>query len=1048
MNTRFFLFLLMVLPLKFASAATYYIDASYGNDKWSGKQSTPIGSPPTDGPWQSLAKVSAIALSPGDSVLLKCGGTWNETLTLKNSGTEASPITLGAYPNACANKPIISGSMRVPAYNWIRDTGNVYKLSSVIDLITFGTFENGLGTWTKASPKNDATMNLSTSCAVANNACMSFTTGTGHGIAVSNYFSIQGQQLYTASFTLKAPVGVRVQVILRRGATPWDNIGLDTSLTGTGAWQTVVLPITTTKSVQSARLDFVVPAGRTIGLDNVKLTSALTTVSGIFDSGKAINIAHHPNRGHDPLKPQSVFYTMAENADQVSIGSGRTGSTYLTTGADLTASALTAITPGAGVRIRASGWTISDRKITSVSGARLYFNSPTESSLKKDWGYYLYGQRWMLDEPGEWHYDATTKTVYVWMADNAAPGYRVSLSQAAAGIQVSNLSHIRIEGLAIKNVGTGVHMQQVTNVVLRNLLISDTLSYGINALLSKDSGIENSQIIRTYGDAVYASPAGFDSDRFHAYDNLIIDSSIQTKNGIVTSLPVAARVAIESGRSSIVRGNRIYGAANIGILPSSNSLVSGNHVENTCLVLDDCAAIYTWGTHGSTIIENNTIHHVVGGVSGKPTTLGSHAQGIYLDELSSGITIRGNTVADAGDGIQLHNAANNRIENNTLYGNRRHHIWLQEGSNRLNADGDIHTNFVLGNKLFTTSTAPTIRHETILPKTNTERFASYDRNLYFTFLWPTMSSEAWPNGGVLYTFPKWQDALTTTNLPRNLDPVSSEINSASIGYAAFSTIGKNVVPNGNLNAGLWGWSAWNLTSPRGQMVLEPCSPVTGQCLRYTAGASESLLASPNFSVVKDQWYKISFDLKTGTNGQTVYVTTRRGGGGTNGYEELLGSPYKWIVTGTTTLQRYSYIFKAIKTVNAQDPITLDYGARVDFHRILPGQKVTVANLELVPLNAIEASLRSHILINPTGTLLKLNCPDGGNALLCSKYVRFKDNQRIAWPYSLPPHGSEIIYSQDNTLIDSDGDGIPDYQDMCNATPIQQAVNGAGCALGQ
>lgn len=1049
MQIYLFFFLLLALPLQLANAATYYVDAIYGNDQWSGSKPSRIGWPVTDGPWQSLAKVSAQLFMPGDKVLLKCGSTWHETLTLQGSGTAASPITIGAYPNACGNKPIISGAIPIPAHNWVRDAGNIYKISTAIDLITFGTFENGLGDWTKWSGQNNATMNLTNTCAQANNTCMSFRTGTEYGIATSNYFTIHGKRSYTASFTIKAPLGVRVQAIVRRGVPPWDAVGLAKSITGTGTWQTFVLPFVATANLSNnARLDFAVPAGTNIGLDNVKLTTALAQVAGVFDSGKAINIAHHPNRGHDPQKPQSLFYAIADDADEMGIASGRFGSSYLTTGTDLSTLAHPAINPGTGIRIRTNAWTIDDRKVASVSGSRLYFDSPTSYPLEKKWGYFLYGQRWMLDEPGEWHFDATTKTLYVWMADNVVPGNRISVGQFPSGIEASNLSHIRIDGLAIKNVGTGVQMQNSTNIVVRKLVISDTLGSGLDAQLSKDSGIENSQIIRTLGDAISAAPPHRESQRFHAYNNLIMDSSIQSKNGIVSSLPGPARGALTSGRNSIIRGNRIYGAGNIGILPGLSSVISGNHIEYTCLVLDDCGAIYTIGPNNNSIIENNTIHHVMGGTSGKPANIGSQAQGIYLDELSSGITIKGNTVVGAHNGIQIHNAANNRIENNTFYGNRSHHIWLQEGSSRLDPKGDIHSNLVLGNHFFPTSAAPAIRQETYLPKTNTDRFAKYDRNRYFTFLWPTIAAESWPDGTAIYTLPKWKAAVTSTNLPRNLDPLSTEISSANLGSAGFYTTGGNIVPNGNLNKGAAGWGYWNKTAPYGQWVLEPCTS-TSQCLRYTAGSTESLLHSPNFSVKKNQWYKITFDLKTGTNNQTVSMIPRRGGGGSNGYEALMGPSYV-IKAKTTNWQRYSSIFKALKTVNANDPITFDKGMRVDFHGILPGQSITVANLEVVPISAVDASLRSHILINPTGTALALNCPDKTNTLLCNEYVRFTDGQLVTWPYTLQPHGSEIIYSRGSspTIRDGDEDGIPDHQDTCNATLALQAVNAVGCALGQ
>ena len=1037
--------------LQVANASTYYVDSNFGNDNWSGNQPSQVGSPATDGPWQSLARVSAKVLAPGDSVLLKCGGIWNETLTLKNSGTATNFISIGAYPRGCTDKPIISGATAIPSHNWVRDSGNIFKTSTVMGLISFGTFEYGLGNWTHWSPKNNASMTLSTTCPQANNSCLSFTGGSETSLAISNNFALHGTRPYTLKFIVKAPVGVSVSAIVRRNAAPWDQVGLVKTVAGTGNWQTVTASFNATASLTNARLDFVVPAGRTIGLENVTITApAASDVNGVFDNGKSINVAHYPNRGHNPQKPDSVYYAVAENADLVALSNGTKGSSYLTTGTDILAASPPAITPGTGIRIRTNAWTISDRKIGSVSGSRLYLDSPTTYPIEKDWGYFLYGQRWMLDEPGEWHYDPATKTLYVWMPDNTVPGDRVSVSQAPVGIDASLLSHIRIEGLAIQNVGAGVRMVRANNIVLRNLAIADTLGMGIEAPYSTDSGIENSQFVRTAGDAISAAHSGGSSTRFHAYDNLIFDSGIPSRKDVITSLPLPARAAIEAGRSADIRGNRIYGAGYIGIWALADSSLSGNHIENACLVLDDCSAIYTSGTNNNSIIENNTVLNILGGLSGKPDIHPSQSQGIYLDELSSGVAVRGNTVVNASNGIQLHNAANNLIENNTLYNNRRHHVWLQEGSNRIDVEGDIFGNVIQSNRFFSTwitdwSTSA-VGQWTTLPKDNTDRFAIYDNNLYFTLLSPVMSFEHWPTAYATYSFQQWRKASDSSGVPRNLDPTATEINNASMGTTTFHMIGTTVLPNGNLNSGTLGWVPWNKTAPYGQMVLETCTPAN-QCLRYTAGASESLLSSPNLSVQKDQWYKVTFDLKTGSNGQAVPVLVRRGGGGINGYESLMGAPAQF--KGTTTWERFSFRFKAVKTVIANDPVTLDLGARVDFTGITPGQNLSVANLEIVPLSFAEVGvMRSHILLNPTGAGLDIDCPDEGNAVACSEYVRFVDGQPVTWPVALPPHGSEIIYSRDSKLTDDDRDGIPDYQDSCNATAASLIVNASGCALGQ
>ena len=49
------------------------------------------------GPWQTLAKASSVTHQAGNQLLLKCGDTWNETLTLRGDGAEGSPITVASY---------------------------------------------------------------------------------------------------------------------------------------------------------------------------------------------------------------------------------------------------------------------------------------------------------------------------------------------------------------------------------------------------------------------------------------------------------------------------------------------------------------------------------------------------------------------------------------------------------------------------------------------------------------------------------------------------------------------------------------------------------------------------------------------------------------------------------------------------------------------------------------------------------------------------------------------------------------------------------------
>jgi parallel beta-helix repeat protein len=1043
MITRLTVLFIFASTLSLANAATYYVDANIGKDTWSGIQSSTVGSSATDGPWQSLAKVSATTLAPGDSVLLKCGQVWRESLVLQSSGSASSPIKIGSYPSSCASKPVIDGSFPIPSHSWTHYAGGIYKASTVINLVSNGEFISTLTGWRTWSPLNDASMVLSSACASANNTCLSYTSGggTGNSLISSNNLLLQGGATYIVAFSLKAPAGKVIRPILRRSGTPYESLGLSTKITGTGAWQNYSFPITATTSLANARLDFEVPPGNiTIGLDNVQIGATVSSVTGVFDNGQAINVAHHPNRGHDALNPESPYFAIAENADRVS-SAGKIVSTYLTTGLDLFLPNGASITPGTGIRVRTAAWVLDDRKIAAVSGTRLYFDQPTLFSLDKGWGYLLYGQLWMLDEPGEWYYDPVEGAAYVWMADGQAPGGRISVGQRDVGIEASNRSHLQIDGIAIRNVGVGVRMRNATNLTLRNMTITDTLAAGVDALLSTDSNIETSQFTRTGADAISAATGGTNATRLRVENNDISESGVRLDGDIVVSIPNSAKAAIYPGKEATVRGNNIKGAAYTGIWPYSSSLVSNNHIENTCLVLDDCGGIYVSGINNNSSIQGNTVIHIPGTLLGKPPGSPTQAQGIYLDDHASGITVSTNTIEDADNGVKLHDAANNRIENNTLYGNRKYQIWLQEQGNLIYPTGDVKNNVILGNLLFPTGSGASIALESEL--SSTTAFATLDYNIYSALIAPQVTSERWPTGSASYTLPEWQSAKFANNTPRNLDLHGTQVK--SIGYAAYRVVGGNSIPNGNFQNGKTGWVHWNQTSPYGTWSLETSSP--GQTLRYTAGASQGLLHSPNFTVIQGQSYRVSLDLKTGANGQAVSVLVRRGGGGTNLFEALMGAATS--VTGTTNWKRYSFTFKATKTVNANDPTTLDNGARIDFERIQPGQTVNLANLEMVPLAPIETTLRTRLLFNSSDASVGQNCPDQDTEpTLCDQFAQFSDGAQAIWPMSLPPRSSEVIYSRDDSLMDADSDGIPDSQDTCPATATGANVNALGCSFSQ
>jgi parallel beta-helix repeat protein len=748
-----------------------------------------------------------------------------------------------------------------------------------------------------------------------------------------------------------------------------------------------------------------------------------------------MTIAHYPNRGHDSSLPSSVFLRTAGDSDSVSSG-GSYRSTYLVTGSDLAAGKITA---GTKIRIRPSAWILDETTVASVSGSRINLTAPTRYPVKAGWGYYFVGQSWMLDSPGEWFYDSGAKMLYAWMPDSAVPRSVLS-TQLPVGIDLTSRRYVTLNNLIVRQVGTGIAMPGSSNITVQYVSIRDTAGMGIDGARGAANTVTYSSLIRTGGDAISAA----DATGMKVLYNTINQSGVLVSGDTVLSLPTASYGGIRPGAQGEVTGNTVIDTGYSGIWPGSGTKVNNNYVRGACSVLDDCAGIYASQPNHNGIITGNFVENSRGALEGKSNTTPARtqAQGIYLDEGASGVVVDNNTVINADNGIQLHIAANNTIKNNKLYGNRSNQIWLQETSNRVRTTGDLYGNAISNNQLVpTTANSRGFLLETMIK--NSELFAQLDWNRYFDRTFARIGSDLNPTNSADYTLPDWKSAVKSDGTPRNQDPNAS--GASEVKLASWVVSGTNIVPNGSLSSSLLGWAAHNDIAPKGTIVRESCA--AGYCAHYTSGASPGLVSSPNFSVVAGQWYRASVDVMGSRDNQPLNMVVRRGGGGSNGYEGLMSPSVT--VMASKTFKRYSFTFQATKTVTAGDPVTGDFGARFDSQQIQPGDQVWISNLSIVPISAATVSTRTDILKNTTLDSVQANCPVATTALaMCASYARMSDNSPVTWPLTLGPRSSEIVYTRDSSLVDSDGDGIADSQDSCPNTTKGQQVNASGCAFGQ
>jgi len=131
---RDFILVFVVWMSGVASATSYYVSSSTGNDSNIGTSSSTA--------WQTVARVNAQTLAAGDSVLFKRGDVWNESLAPSSSGSSGSPVSFDAYGTGAP--PNLTGYYSIPSSAWVNVTGNAWKAAvpagySTVNFCLFGS---------------------------------------------------------------------------------------------------------------------------------------------------------------------------------------------------------------------------------------------------------------------------------------------------------------------------------------------------------------------------------------------------------------------------------------------------------------------------------------------------------------------------------------------------------------------------------------------------------------------------------------------------------------------------------------------------------------------------------------------------------------------------------------------------------------------------------------------------------------------------------------------------------------------------------------------
>lgn len=406
---------------------------------------------------------------------------------------------------------------------------------------------------------------------------------------------------------------------------------------------------------------------------------------------------------------------------------------------------------GALVHIKTRPWNVetaritaydpSTRKVTVAAIDPNTFEDSTSPRLLKfdvdaKSGYILEGKRWMLDQADEWLYDdtvASAKKLLLMSNPAGAGSMKTRVSVHAIGIQARWIKNLKIERVKVEHNATdGIRLIEAPGADLRDVYLSQNARAGVYALGAtgavkterltvRDSLFRNNAYAGIETRNILGTQLLHNDIGWWKFNNAHFGDHRHVRDSLASIAVMEASGQAAMGVKSRVVNNVIRTSPSSGIrtLSTSDVEIVNNTIVSFCELFADCGGIYVGGpgpwndlksdqvkpyvppteTIGrGGLIENNK---VIGGFSefagfwhGQPATPAT-ISGIYLDETSNKVEVRGNFVASVEMGIHLHDAFSNLIENNTIRGAT--YASLAAGQTR--ADLILLNNRILNNSL-------------------------------------------------------------------------------------------------------------------------------------------------------------------------------------------------------------------------------------------------------------------------------------------------------------------------------------------------------------
>lgn len=425
-------------------------------------------------------------------------------------------------------------------------------------------------------------------------------------------------------------------------------------------------------------------------------------INQLFRDGERLRLGRWPN-----LDNGSAGYTFV---DSHSSGSSQITDTQLPA-LDWT---------GAIVHIKNIRWSMLDRQVTGRSGATLTLNTGLSCLVSSwascaGWGYFINNHLNTLDQDGEWYYDAAVHRVYLYSAIGIPANIEgsVILEQADTlrhgGIMLSDGSataYVVIDNIAVidwfnHGIGTpgGMSGDIYHDITVRNVTIQDVDAAGVNLSSWLERPSNGRKGLRggynmVFTDNVIDGANHFGVTGYFAastFENNIIGNIALidylgksgmgcgittgecTENG--DGFRIRTHIPEDSGYGNTLIHNRFEKIGYNGVdVFGPDTTLENNFITLTCYSKADCGGVRVFGNGNLSStpvhdihIMDNIIVDIPGNVDGCEASREPFGMGLYIDNYSRDVEVRGNTVISTTIGGILFQRSSGQMVNNTVF---------------------------------------------------------------------------------------------------------------------------------------------------------------------------------------------------------------------------------------------------------------------------------------------------------------------------------------------------------------------------------------------